>query len=534
MPIPGWSKFLKAFMSLQEQQLTFNGDAQAALLELQKLVTAVSSSATMNMSPSQTELNSLRTRLNQASTDFNATTASATLKKDAIARTEAVRDEARAFIRDIKLALEANVSTLPSLTGGEEILDQLVEASSDTTFLTAALKARYGVDTLTLNGDPRAKTLKKLYEVTKLVPTSHTRDNPRLREICFKRQAETEDEERFWGLYTPSKDQILLRIPLSDERKKDNPKDHDPEVSDGHSPTGPVEAVLGTMAHEVGHAVDAAQHVMSVNGETKAYGGWKRSSATDMAKAIAEHRDLGACTLGQDLITEMLEELINTGASTLDTNSGDRKQDALLFPTVDVIRGKPYIVETIRTVTEWRQQDSWPTGDALRDETNRLNGLVTRADEDEIEWAITKKYYDLILRNLIKRKMDADEAIRAARAYHTRHLEDISDPQRQALVTSEAGQLARWVYEKGVSIREGLYKQKKSGADKLTLGALVYTRGNDARFYTYDPDARSVGVSAYQFNAPGEWFAELYMFFYCGKLSDKHPSVTGVISRLAS
>ena len=61
----------------------------------------------------------------------------------------------------------------------------------------------------------------------------------------------------------------------------------------------------------------------------------------------------------------------------------------------------------------------------------------------------------------------------------------------------------------------------------------AYTVGNNERFYSYASTARAKGVSAYQFNAPAEWFAELYMFHYCQKLPDHHPSVKAVIHKLA-
>ena len=68
----------------------------------------------------------------------------------------------------------------------------------------------------------------------------------------------------------------------------------------------------------------------------------------------------------------------------------------------------------------------------------------------------------------------------------------------------------------------------QSGAivKQIAIGTRVYQEAyNDGRWYSYELAARSQGITAYQFRAPGEWFAELYAAHFANKLKPEHPAM---------
>ncbi len=61
---------------------------------------------------------------------------------------------------------------------------------------------------------------------------------------------------------------------------------------------------------------------------------------------------------------------------------------------------------------------------------------------------------------------------------------------------------------------------------QIAIGTRVYQEAyNDGRWVSYELAARAQGITAYQFRAPGEWFAELYASHFANKLKREHPAM---------
>lgn len=534
MPRDAWRRFKLKFKSYQDEHLKLDASIKGALVELVKLMEVGASipAVAVNL-PQQNLIDSYWNQVNNATSTFNADTTTKDGRVACLLALEDVGDRIEETLSHVRQAVRNNLDALMTQARGLETLDDLVEVSEDPDFLAKAIQQRFGLDTVTLQDAPSAKTLKKIYDMGKLVPLSHTRGNDKLKHLIFKRNATVESEKRILGSYEALHDRVLLRIPIKSELFEVNEKDHDPEVPRDIRPTGTVEAVLGTMAHEVGHAVDESLQVMHNKRGVEDHGGWEEVKSLDLAKAILSHKDAGAHGASAHLAAEMIQELLLTGACTLDPAAGDKRTTAQLYPSVDGMLQHPCIVAAVRRAGELGQLERWPEGPALLAETNELLGLVRRGPIPLGTWFKISHVYSELINAIIEHQEAPRAAATRIHAYATRYLEDVSGDQRATIRGSEAGKLALWVYRNGVNGWTGLYDQKKTAVAKLTLGGRVYTVGNNERFYSYASTARAKGVSAYQFNAPAEWFAELYMFHYCQKLPDHHPSVKAVIHKLA-
>ncbi|MDE2005870.1 MAG: hypothetical protein KGI51_04825 [Rhodospirillales bacterium] len=60
--------------------------------------------------------------------------------------------------------------------------------------------------------------------------------------------------------------------------------------------------------------------------------------------------------------------------------------------------------------------------------------------------------------------------------------------------------------------------------DSVTIGGVVYQEAYKGTWVSYLAAERRKGITGYQFRAPGEWFAELYASYHCGKLKQGHPA----------
>ena len=72
---------------------------------------------------------------------------------------------------------------------------------------------------------------------------------------------------------------------------------------------------------------------------------------------------------------------------------------------------------------------------------------------------------------------------------------------------------------------EGVWDRQPECDDPLTIGVRIYHEAYPRNWVSYLAEARTRGLTGYQFRAPSEWFAELYAGYKSGKLGPKHPAI---------
>ena len=83
------------------------------------------------------------------------------------------------------------------------------------------------------------------------------------------------------------------------------------------------------------------------------------------------------------------------------------------------------------------------------------------------------------------------------------------------------------LHDEALTILIALHAWAESLEDQtlnLELWRLLRAHSERHKYFSYLlNDRRTNKVSDYQYNAPGEWFAETYAIHYLGKLSNTHP-----------
>ena len=74
------------------------------------------------------------------------------------------------------------------------------------------------------------------------------------------------------------------------------------------------------------------------------------------------------------------------------------------------------------------------------------------------------------------------------------------------------------------SVRVGMSPWNNAALSKhVAIDGRVYQESYKNDWKSYLVEARSKGITSYQFRSPVEWFAELYAAYFSGKLKKNHP-----------
>ncbi|MCB9745176.1 MAG: hypothetical protein H6740_21485 [Alphaproteobacteria bacterium] len=531
MPSHKWARFRAAFGSqsdryarwsaLAEQTLKKLGEARAVLGQLDAHAAAQHDVA----------IQAFMERLRDAQQRYDDEPDE---RSAAIAELSLVDEGAHALLKTLRQALKQDLDALVAAPGGVKVLDQMVEDtkvllpdlegglhSARSAFLRDAMKARFGLSTLEQQRGPGGRdNLRSAYLTMAKVPLTHTLHNDRLDGLKLKPTATKWKERKYGGVYMPSENEIDVIIA---QVLPNASRDCDDEVPQEHRAEGGLSGFQGTVLHEVGHAYDAKAKVMSLSADTRtALGGWRKETSRSVATLLV--RETGLATscpeFPESFLIDYLEQAVRVRSPNLSSEWEERRGRAEQPVTADMLRRHSKVVEAVAVRAEEDSHPSWPDGVCPRDVSMRLNngaalGFVDPKPTGELRNVASKLVQELIQEVLAG--ADVDATIQALLQKHAEYAGPM--PSLDGVKEHRAYKVARALQ----SHYKGTYYQTgRSGAERTQVGDITFTV-DSKQLYSYEMSARDAGVSKYQFRAPAEFFAELYMFFFAGKLPLQHP-----------
>jgi len=124
------------------------------------------------------------------------------------------------------------------------------------------------------------------------------------------------------------------------------------------------------------------------------------------------------------------------------------------------------------------------------------------------------------------------QAVAAAKNFDegfVRQLINGQEPAPVVMPTDYPGGAAKWdkarqaVLDWHQLATKGNIWYSYSKSKKAAIGEVVYQEAYANNWVSYELAERAKGVTGYQWRAPGEWFAEVYMCWHGGKLKPTHP-----------
>ncbi|MCB9745173.1 MAG: hypothetical protein H6740_21470 [Alphaproteobacteria bacterium] len=441
-------------------------------------------------------------------------------------------EEAHALLKLMREDFRQDLSALVAAPGGPEVLDEMVEdtkvlmpklsglQSERTTFLQEAMKARFGLTTVQNQIGPGGRdNLKRAYQIMSRVPESHTLGNQRLDVLKLKPILTRRVEASYGGVYDPNDNEIDVIVAHVIGSTAVDPDDTVPEHL---RPEPGLEGFQGTVLHEVGHAFDAKEGIMAASAGTRtALGGWTIEEPTDIAWHIVRGTSIAKDhpEFPPDFIYYVLFGVLDRHGRPEAEVWAERQTSAGLPLTAEALTTHLGVVDAKQALEDERLNPTWPGGVCPSDERGRFKsgsaGRFTVTLEADARREANKLVKELI--DLVVDGVPVD--VGAQRLLDQR-----------ALYTADMPPLKPLRSHRGYKIVEALHKHRKgtyyqtgrAGAEANQVGDITYTV-DSGTFYSYSMAARNLGVSKYQFRAPAEFFAELYMFFFAGKLPDSHP-----------
>lgn len=399
-------------------------------------------------------------------------------------------------------------------------------STSDKNILKAALVGRYDLDNL--SGTLSTKTLPRFYKLLGAVPEDHVRTNPRLKSLVRTRKIEGSE-------YSGSTNEIVMNMPRTwmlgpgmalmgaVSKFKGDQYAQDPDIEPGFEVKMPVgkEFFDHTMFHEIGHAVDERDGFMDKRGSGDTYGAWQDHTVSEVAEVIGRERGL------YDDFPDVDRNVLR--AYLLAALKGEKSPEKCLRNGLKV--GTPGSQHVDRQAIVDHGALHKAGRDAVRLRADGWDAALRRQLLEHYEHLLVsfrREALIVVTRALARilpeeasAALSADDAIdavlREPAIYAEQKAEDLD---WKKLKKHAAVALAKQLRCAG---DDGLWDKGKSAAEEVAIDGRVYQEAYSGNWVSYALSARKKGVSAYQFRAPAEWYAEAYGFFYMDRLPKSHP-----------
>ncbi|HTU27098.1 MAG TPA: hypothetical protein VMF30_16950 [Pirellulales bacterium] len=390
-------------------------------------------------------------------------------------------------------------------------LDGVAKSDGDKEFVKMVLEKRYDV---VLQGKLGKKALPKLYKVLGMVPPSHTTRNDNLEKITRNSGLLDAIRKGAVGVYLHDSQEIVVNLPYSSLPFQRVKATGDRTAFDAFS---------FTTLHEVGHSVDDKLKFMTTNGSKLNYGGWAEESPLEIANKVLGPKNFhlalrdGAAYVPNRWLEKYLEIVLRTG----------QPPDPQEF-LAKIVKPDQYAYAQWRIVKKGAESNrEFKRIDAERAE-------LTRNGANEDVWAAAFEKYEAkpplinsnsenkpfsveLLALMLKGKKKLSDALTTMDSKYQCPAK-VSVQELRNSVNHEA---VKWCLQ----IRKlGLWDKGPSGAADAAVDGRVYQLSYENSWTSYALASRGDGVSDYQFRAAGEWFAELYAFYYSKKLPTSHPA----------
>ncbi|MCB9759763.1 MAG: hypothetical protein H6739_07960 [Alphaproteobacteria bacterium] len=534
--MPFFTNLVTAFRGDVTTVEFLNQEGPAALDALEQAVDALAALDPTAAGPFDQELRRLRVAYGDAEQYFESPDPSD--QETALLNGGRIVQEAKEQRSQILPLLRNDLTALKNAPGGNALLDEMMASvnwsrpsQSDRALGREVLKARFGLETVT--GKLGKKALPKLYELLGMVPDEHIAFND-----MFKHLDRSQTRSDFSGLYSQREEKLTIWVqrvsgPLSSSVRF--PQD------DNVDPTSQMDNVQlplfdHTTLHEVGHAVDKKLRFMELNGRQDQYGGWRSESRSSIADAcIAD----GLPTRFPDIPVEFLKSYLELELENGDEGAAARasyeatQQESRQRPTPEIILQTRAVARAEEIRGEYLK-DGLPSS-GVRVMAKKACKELARLDAMRLAKEGPERLFQdtvFAVASAIIELASTPDAIRqvlgAAQAYI-----DVT-PDWDTLAQDKTARLCNHIHAHNVG---GLWPAGQAGAEGATLGKRVYSvyaKEGGVAYHSYLLNARKQMVSNYQFNAPSEWFAELYALYYTGLLPESHPARPWLDSEVAN
>ena len=443
-------------------------------------------------------------------------------KKEIIARFETLKMRHPDFLKSLTETPEARKEFDKVIIG----LGKDTGSSKD--FFKEVIKERFGLEKL--EGDLSSDCLPRLYELFSKVPDSHARQ-AKLKTV---KRYKNKGIESFYSPPDDDKEggEVVLkgvRVSGPGSWAFDFVKEK-VFVRQGNLnalPKGekPPTAFDWTTLHEIGHAVDENTKFMDRNMKNPDFGAWRNETPESIAERAAVRKEFLAAfkdraVYPENFLKKYLVNILTNQKGFVDIAEAITKQQL----TQDKLKNDPAFTDYEEKVTklelEYKQKADQLSGeqdqakkekDKKKLDREKTKAIKKAADDAAKKTKLAGKASELV-RKVLDRLVEGkkkDDAVQAVWSTFDLEIPKNATPDWKALEKHEAAAWCRTVRD---SMGNGMIFK---GEAKYQLpDKRVYQQGYPGQWSSYDSAAQSLGLTNYQFRAPGEWFAECYAAYY--------------------